>query len=92
MENLLQNFASGLWIVIGIQALVWLKHWNKKFSDLYDELKEEVVEVVRCKDCKHSYDDISGLCCSHGVCVDCNVPEGFYCSYGERKDVDNAKG
>jgi hypothetical protein len=42
MENLLQNIASGLWIVIGIQVLVWLKHWNKKFSDLYDELKWEV--------------------------------------------------
>jgi hypothetical protein len=42
MENLLQNIASGLWIVIGIQVLVWLKHWNKKFSDLYDELKWEM--------------------------------------------------
>lgn len=42
MENLLQNIASGLWIVIGIQVLVWLKHWNKKFSELYDELKWEV--------------------------------------------------
>jgi hypothetical protein len=41
MENLLQNIASGLWIVIGIQVLVWLKRWNKKFSDLYDELKHE---------------------------------------------------
>ena len=41
MENLLQNIASGLWIVIGIQVLVWLKHWNKKFSELYDELKHE---------------------------------------------------
>lgn len=32
MENLLQNIASGLWIVLGIQVLVWLKHWNKRFS------------------------------------------------------------
>lgn len=42
MDNLMQNIASALWIVIGIQVFVWLKHWNKKFSDLYDELKEEV--------------------------------------------------
>ena len=42
MDNFLQNLASALWIVIGIQTLVWLKHWNKKFSDLYDELKEEM--------------------------------------------------
>lgn len=40
MENLLQDIASVLWIVIGIQVLVRLKHWNKKFSELYDELKE----------------------------------------------------
>lgn len=39
MENLLQDIASGLWVVIGIQFLVWLKKWNKKFSNLYEELK-----------------------------------------------------
>lgn len=49
----------------------------------------DAVVVTRCKDCKYSYDDISGLCCSHGVCVDCNVPEDFYCSYGERKEDRN---
>ena len=50
MENLLQNIASGLWIVIGIQVLVWLKHWNKKFSELYDELKHETGGVHGRKD------------------------------------------
>ena len=45
----------------------------------------DAVEVVRCKDCKHSWEDISGLCCSHGVCVDLTVPGDFYCAYGERK-------
>lgn len=47
----------------------------------------DVAPVVRCKDCKHSWEDISGLCCSHGVCVDLNVPGDFYCAYGKRKDV-----
>lgn len=42
MDNLLQNLASALWITIGIQILVWLKRWNKKLSDLYDELKGDV--------------------------------------------------
>lgn len=46
----------------------------------------DVVPVVRCKDCKHSWEDISGLCCSHGVCVDLNVPGDFYCAYGKRKE------
>lgn len=41
--------------------------------------------VVRCKDCKYSYDEISGLCCSHGVCVDCEVPPNFYCAEGKKK-------
>lgn len=45
----------------------------------------DAVVVVRCKDCKHSWEDISGLCCSHGVCVDLTVPGDFYCAYGERK-------
>lgn len=42
--------------------------------------------MIRCKDCKHSYEDTGGLCCSCGPCVDCIVPEDFFCSYGERKD------
>lgn len=41
---------------------------------------------VRCKDCEYSYDDISGLCCSHGVYVDCEVSPDFYCAEGKRKE------
>ena len=41
--------------------------------------------VVHCKDCKHSWEDIGGLCCSHGVCVDCTVPEDFFCAHWERR-------
>lgn len=41
----------------------------------------DVVEVVRCKDCKH-YD--------HGVCIHdfaCNlIRDDDYCSYGERRE------
>lgn len=46
----------------------------------------DVAPVVQCKDCKHSWEDISGLVCSHRVCIDLNVPGDFYCAYGERKD------
>ena len=42
MENLLQNFASGLWIVLGVYCFFWLRKWNNRFSELYDELKREV--------------------------------------------------
>ena len=45
----------------------------------------DAVPVVRCKDCKYSYDDLDGLCCTYGVCIDSIVPEDFYCSNGERR-------
>lgn len=45
----------------------------------------DAAPVVRCKDCEYSYDEISYLCCSHGVCVDCEVPPNFYCAYGKRR-------
>lgn len=41
-------------------------------------------QVVRCKYCEYSYEDIDGLTCVYGPCVDCTVPEDFYCKYGER--------
>lgn len=47
-----------------------------------------IVEVVHCKDCKHSYDSVGGRCCSHGVCVDCIVREDFFCADGERRADD----
>lgn len=46
----------------------------------------DAVEVVRCKDCEYSYDEINYLCCSHGVCCDCEVPPNFYCPEGKRKE------
>ena len=44
--------------------------------------------VARCKDCEYSYDEVSYLCCSHGVCVDCEVPPNFYCAEGKNKKED----
>lgn len=39
--------------------------------------------VVLCRDCEYAYDDVSGLSCSHGVCVDCIVREDFFCADGK---------
>ena len=44
----------------------------------------DAVEVVRCKDCIHSYDDLCGLCCTCGPYVDCVVQPDFYCADGRR--------
>ena len=45
----------------------------------------DVVPVVRCKDCIHSYDDLCGLCCTCGPYVDCVVQPEFYCADGKKK-------
>ena len=51
----------------------------------------DAVPVVRCMDCKHSYEDFGGLCCSYGPCVDCHVPPDFWCANGRRREDDHAK-
>ena len=42
MENLLQAIAIGPWIVLGVYCFFGIRKWNKRFSELYDELKCEV--------------------------------------------------
>lgn len=63
-------------------------------DDMLDEVEcfqlADVAPVVRCKECKHSWEDIGGLCCSHGVCVDLTVPDDFYCAYGIRKEGEES--
>lgn len=55
-------------------------------DDMLDEVDcfqpADVSPVVRCKDCKYSWEDIGGLCCSHGVCVDITVPDDFIVHMG----------
>ena len=64
-----------------------LLHHSRHLAIAYLALTEDAaVPVTLCKDCKHGYEDTGGLCCSYGPCVDCIVPEDFFCSYGERKD------
>lgn len=63
---------------------------NKSLLDVINEIPAaNVAPVVRCKDCCHSYDGIGGLVCSYGPCVDCIVPEDFYCKHGERKNEND---
>ena len=60
-------------------------------ADAVEEMPTVDAEVVvRCRDCKHSWEDIGGLCCSHGVCVDLTVPDDFYCAYGIRKEGEES--
>lgn len=48
----------------------------------------DAVEVVYCKDCEYSYENIGYIICSHGVCCECIVPPGFYCAEGKRKETE----
>lgn len=57
-------------------------------TDIREMKSADVAPVVRCRDCKHSYEDLGGLyCCSFGPCVDCPVSPDFWCANGKRKEV-----
>ena len=45
--------------------------------------KADLVEVVRCKDCRY-FDGVFGHCDNHGMAI---LPNEF-CSYGERREGD----
>lgn len=55
-------------------------------TDIREMKSADVAPVVRCRDCKHSYEDLGGLCCSYGPCAECLVPPDFWCAYGKRKE------
>ena len=71
---------------LGGESGIYADAYNDLAEDFYSIPAADVAPVVRCKGCKHSWEDISGLCCSYGVCVDLTVPDDFFCSYGERKE------
>ena len=49
--------------------------------------EEDVVPVVRCKDCKHYHDFETHFDCNL-LCGMDDVQPNDFCSYGERKDGD----
>lgn len=56
--------------------------------------QHDIVEVVRCKDCKHKYYDENQLICQKLYFCDGNNFEPSaesFCSQGERKETDGAE-
>lgn len=52
----------------------------------------DAVPVVRCKDCKHSYENCGDLICGHGPCRDHLISDSFfYCLYGSKMDLEDNK-
>lgn len=56
--------------------------------DVADAPTIDAVEVVRCKECKHSIDDklFGGLWCQHPTEKHCERYADFYCGSGERRE------
>lgn len=46
----------------------------------------DVAPVVRCKGCANSYEDAFRRVCTYGICVDCTVPDDFYCASSKPKE------
>ena len=61
------------------------------YAGLVDSIESvpsaDVVEVVRCKDCRYWHPDIN-LCTQWGELNDEDILPHAYCSFGERKDGD----
>lgn len=73
-------------------AIDWLTNdWNGMVNTVFFGIKHiptaDVVEVVRCKDCKHRYVVGNGLT-HYWVCnfLDAENKDYGYCSYGEREE------
>ena len=77
-----------------IEAIMDLPNCPNGYSDTYDKaciigmLEEvqtaDVVEVVRCKDCKYFVDE--GMYCENNIITQF---DHFYCYYGERREDGN---
>lgn len=44
MAEIMQNIASLTWLILAIIFYIRMKQWNKRFSDLYDDLKNKIRE------------------------------------------------
>lgn len=44
MADVLQLTASLMWIALAIIVFVRLRQWNKKFGELHEELRKQIME------------------------------------------------
>lgn len=59
----------------------------KVLREVSDAPAADVAPVVHCWECEHSYEAVGGRFCTYGVCVDCEVPDDFYCGNGKRGET-----
>lgn len=65
--------------------------WNSAISILEKADVEDLVKVVRCKDCKYAKKSKAVLCVPDYSCLKTDITcldADDFCSYGERKDEE----
>ena len=67
-------------------CLEYVFKWLSEEFEIEDAPAADVAPVVRCKDCANSYEDAFGRVCAYGICVDCTVPDDFYCASSKPKE------
>lgn len=60
---------------------------NKFISLLWEQSRADVVEVVRCKDCKYHEEDETGVWCSRVYNSHKTVEDNF-CKFGTKMDKE----
>lgn len=70
----------------GSYCLEYVFKWLSDEFEIEDAPAADAVVVTRCKDCANSYEDAFGRVCTYGICVDCTVPDDFYCASSKPKE------
>ena len=71
---------------LGGESGIYADAYNDLAEDFYSIPAANVAPVTRCKDCANSYEDAFGRVCAYGICVDCTVPDDFYCASSKPKE------
>ena len=77
----LKDLSDGL----GLCRVIREDDFKKAIKKMPKGIIVDAVEVVRCKDCIHGYDDLGGIGCTYCGYLDCIVQPEFYCANGKRK-------
>ena len=78
----LKDLSDGL----GLCRVIMEDDFKKAIKKMPKSIIVDAVEVVRCKDCIYSYEDLGFIHCTFGPYGDCKVPSQFYCAEGKRKE------
>lgn len=68
----------------GMEGYAKAKQFFYGLKDILEAAQTvSAIPVVYCKDCEYSWEDIGGLTCSYGRCVDCRAGGLLLCGRSE---------